>query len=44
MVQGQQGEPSTIMPRFMEGSVSRDEPSTIMPRIMDGSVSESSYL
>ena len=38
MVQGQQGEPSMLMPRFMEGSVSRSEPSTVKTDIVDGSI------
>ena len=38
MAQGQQGEPSMLMPRFMEGSVSRSEPSTPKTDIVDGSI------
>ena len=36
MVQGRQGEPSMLLPRFMEGSVSRSEPSTPKTDIVDG--------
>ena len=37
-VQGQQGEPSMLLPRIMEGSVSRSKPSTVKVDIMDGSI------